>query len=119
MSTNAPDAHESTDPTTLLDARDERALTEYMTVLPDHGQARDAPGLYAVIGENENGTYIVDTLTDACTCPDGEWNLPDGDRETCKHRARVAFATGERPIPGGVNVDPQLGEHVTSDGEGA
>lgn len=97
-----------------IDARDVRALTEYMTVLEDVGEARDAPGLYTVVGQN-GGTYTVDARTGACTCPDARHNLPDGDRETCKHRARVAFATGERTVPAWADrsaVDPDLGRHV-------
>ncbi|MBX0288437.1 SWIM zinc finger family protein, partial [Halomicroarcula sp. F28] len=48
-----------------------------------------------------------------CECPDDE------HREvTCKHRRRVAFVTGERPIPGWVKrrkLDDGFGEHVDSE----
>jgi hypothetical protein len=92
-----------------LDDRDIRALTEVMTVLPDVDEARDAPGLYAVVGENMNGTYIVDTHLNACTCSDHEYR-----DVRCKHRRRVAFATGERAIPAWVDRDAvdDLGYHV-------
>jgi hypothetical protein len=44
-------------------------------------------------------------------------HLPTDDgRETCKHAARVAFATGQRSIPTWVDrdaVDPVLGEHTS------
>jgi predicted nucleic acid-binding Zn finger protein len=95
---------------TELDARDVRALTEYMTVLPEGGD------VYTVVGQNENGEYRVDAREGRCTCPDYKHNLPTADgRERCKHAARVAYATGERSVPAWVDtdaVDPQLGEHV-------
>lgn len=95
-----------------LDKRDAAALTEYMTVLAEIGRARDAPGLFTVVGQN-GGTYLVDTDTGACECPDSEYRAV-----RCKHRRRVAFATGERDIPEWVDrdaVDPDIGEHVDGD----
>lgn len=104
MSTNESDANES------IDTRTRRALTEAMTVMDGVGRARDAPGLYLVVGENAGGEYLVDTHTGACECPDAEHRNPDGG---CKHQRRVAFATGERPVPGEVDgVDEQLGAHT-------
>jgi len=88
--------------------RDVRALTECMTVLPDSGS------IFTVVGENGQ-THRVDAKEDRCTCQDYQYNLPDGDRETCKHRARLAFATGERAIPAWADlaaVDDMLGEHL-------
>jgi hypothetical protein len=114
MSANATPAQESagTDRSiNTLDARDARALTEYMTVLADVGPARDAPDLYAVVSESGR-TYTVDARTGACDCPDATHNAPEGG---CKHRRRVAYVTGERAIPGWVDrdaVDAQFGEHV-------
>jgi len=97
MSTNAPDANESIEP------RTERSLTEYMSVLPEGGE------MYTVVGQN-GGTYTVDGRERRCTCPDAEYRSA-----TCKHQRRVAFATGERPIPAAVDgVDEQLGEHTES-----
>jgi hypothetical protein len=111
MCTNATDAVEGTD----LEPRDVRALTEYLTVLDDYGRARDADGLYVVVSESGN-EYLVDAETDTCECKDYEHNLPTEDgRERCKHRSRVAFATGERSIPAWIDtdaVDEQLGLHV-------
>jgi hypothetical protein len=111
MCTNATDAVEGTD----LEPRDVRALTEYLTVLDDYGRARDADGLYVVVSESGN-EYLVDAETDTCECKDYEHNLPTEDgRERCKHRSRVAFATGERSIPAWIDtdaVDAQLGIHV-------
>jgi len=95
MSTNAPDANESIEP------RTERALTEYMSVLPEGGE------IYTVVGQN-GGTYTVDGREGRCTCPDAEYR-----EATCKHQRRVGFATGECPIPAAVDgVDEQLGEHT-------
>jgi hypothetical protein len=96
---------------TDLEQRDVRALTECMTVLPEGGN------IYTVVGENGR-TYRVDAREDRCTCRDYEYNLPTGDgRETCKHRARVAFAAGERAIPAWIDsdaVDDLLGEQLTA-----
>lgn len=110
MTTNTPDGNESID----LEPRTRRAATECMAVLPDHGDARDAPGLYVVIGENGGGEYLVDThaAEPRCTCPDAEHRNPDGG---CKHYRRVRMATGETPLPAGVDVDDQLGDHVSAD----
>jgi predicted nucleic acid-binding Zn finger protein len=98
-----------------LDDRDRRALTEHISVCPDVGEARGAPGLFVVVGEHGGGEYLVDTHEGACTCPDAEYNLPDGDRETCKHVAAARFATGRREIPAGVApeaVREDLADHV-------
>jgi len=91
--------------------RTQRALTEYLTVLDDVDAAAGADGLYAVVSES-GSQYLVDARTDSCECPDAEHRDPEGG---CKHRRRVAFATGERPIPAaadGLDVDSQLGAHV-------
>ncbi|EMA18995.1 hypothetical protein [Haloarcula argentinensis] len=92
-----------------LDERDARALTEYMGVLDDVDRARDAPGLFEVVSAS-GSSYLVDTQLGSCQC----WN----DRTTagpCKHRRRVAFATGKREIPDRADddaVDEQLGLHI-------
>jgi hypothetical protein len=89
---------------TDLDQRDVRALTEYITVLPEGGD------IYTVVGQNQNGEYAVDSREGRCTCADHRYR---GTR--CKHIRRIALATGERPIPAWVDadeVDSQLGEHV-------
>lgn len=92
-----------------LDKRDVRALTQCMTVIPEGGD------LFSVTSESGR-SYTVDLREGRCTCPDSKHNLPTDDgRETCKHHARVAFATGERTIPAwadGDAVDPLLGDHV-------
>lgn len=94
-----------------LDKRDARALTEYMSVLDDVDRARGAPNLFEVVSAS-GSSYLVDTQLGSCQC----WN----DKTTagpCKHRRRVAFATGEREIPEWVNddaVDEQLGIHIDS-----
>jgi len=105
MSEYDTDGHESTD--LELDERDVRALTQYLTVLDDTGRARDAPGLYLVVSES-GSEYLVDAVEGVCECPDHR------HRDVrCKHLRRVAFATGERPIPADVDgIDEQLGMHV-------
>lgn len=95
------------------DVRDVRALTGEMSVLdssPTMPEAKGADDLYVVITGDE---YLVDLREGACTCPDAEFNLRGG--EQCKHEVRARFATGDRPIPAGVNHDEinwQLGAHI-------
>jgi len=94
-----------------LDDRDVAALTEYMTVLEDVGDARGAPGLYSVVAQSGR-QYLVDVESGACECDDSFYRDPDGG---CKHARRARFATGMDEIPAWVNeeaVDPQLGLHV-------
>lgn len=94
-----------------IEPRDVRALTEYMTVLENEGIAKGAPGLYAVISQS-GSQYIVDARTGACQCPDFQRFTPRGG---CKHVRRVAFATGQRDVPTGIDagdIDPDLGRHV-------
>jgi len=89
--------------------RTEAALTEVMSVLDDIGLVRGAPNLYLVVSSS-GSTYLVDTREGSCECPDDEYRAI-----TCKHRRRVAFATGERSIPGWVpreRLDDHFGEHV-------
>lgn len=98
MSDHKPSGYERTD----LEARDARALTEYMSVLPEGGD------VYTVAAEGS--TYTVDAREGRCTCPDNQYR-----EERCKHVRRVAFATGAEPIPAYVDpgaVDPSLGEHA-------
>ncbi|MFC3957572.1 SWIM zinc finger family protein [Halovivax cerinus] len=90
----------ATEECTDLEERDVRALEQYLTVLPR------APDVYDVISES-GSNYVVDAREGACTCPDFEYR-----DVRCKHLRRVAFATGRRPIPTGVDHDPQLGMHV-------
>jgi hypothetical protein len=96
-----------------IETRTERALTECMTVLPDHGRAEDAPGLFVVVGENENGQYLVDARTGSCECKDAKYRDPEGG---CKHLRRCRIATGESPVPAGaldeITVDSTFGVHV-------
>lgn len=88
---------------------DRRAAEEYMTVLPNQGRARNAPGLFVVVTES-GSEYLVDDYEGTCNCPDFKYRRgPDG---RCKHLRRVEFATGARPAPEGVDRDPQLGEQV-------
>ena len=94
-------SNEHTDGNESIEPRTERALTEYMTVLEE---GRD---VYSVTTQSGR-EYRVDGRERRCTCPDHEHR---GAR--CKHLRRVAFATGEVPVPATVDgVDPQLGDHV-------
>jgi len=86
---------------TDLEPRTERALTEYMTVLPLGGD------IYSVTTQS-GSEYRVDAREGRCTCPDHK------HRDVrCKHQRRVAFAVGKRPVPADVvDVDELLGDHV-------
>jgi len=96
-----------------VETRTERALSECMTVLPNHGRADGAPGLFVVIGQNGNGEYLVDTRTGSCECPDAEYRDPEGG---CKHLRRCRIATGDTPVPadalGEVTIDDTFGAQV-------
>jgi hypothetical protein len=96
-----------------IDSRTKRALDECMTVLPNHGRADGAPGLFVVIGQNENGEYLVDTRTGSCECADAEYRDPEGG---CKHVRRCRIATGENPVPadalGEVTIDDTFGAQL-------
>lgn len=92
---------------------DERALTEYLTVLDDIGRARGAPDLFLVVSQSGK-EWLVDVDLERCDCPDYRYR---GRR--CKHLRRVAFATGERPIPSWIDreaLDECLGEHIDNGG---
>jgi hypothetical protein len=96
-----------------IDERTERALEQYLTVLPDQGEARDAPGQAMVVSES-GSEYLVDVRLGTCECPDHEYR-----DVTCKHIVRARYATGVEPIPArvasAVDVDPSLGEHTDAD----
>jgi hypothetical protein len=96
-----------------IDPRTRRALEECMTVLPDHGRAEDAPGLFVVIGENERGEYLVDARTGSCECKDARYRDPE---DGCKHLRRCRIATGESPVPanalGRIEIDSTFGDQV-------
>ena len=93
MSTISEDDGSAKIPETLSD-REIRALTERLVVLN-----RDAPGLFTVFSE-EGTEYTVDIQDGgACTCPDVEFNDPEGG---CKHQHAARFLAGDRDVPSGV-----------------
>ena len=103
MTTNVRSHVEGTD----VEPRTERAMTEYLTVLYDVDRVRGADDLYLVVSQS-GSEYLVDSRQSRCTCPDHEYR-----DVRCKHLRRVAFATGEIPIPADVDgVDPSIGEHT-------
>jgi hypothetical protein len=96
-----------------LPKRAVRALTEKMTVLPDTGRVKGADDLYLVVS-GSGSEYLVDSREGRCDCPDAQHNLDA--TEQCKHERRVAYATGEAPIPEWTDtdaIDPQLGIQTT------
>ena len=112
MATQNPTATADTPDISDLPDRTEAALTDVMSVLDDVGLARGAPDLYLVVSSS-GSEYLVDTREETCECPDDEYR-----DITCKHRRRVAFVTGERPIPGWVRrdrLDDHFGEHVDAE----
>jgi hypothetical protein len=96
-----------------IETRTRRALEECMTVLPNHGRADGAPGLFVVIGENENGQYLVDARSQSCECKDAQYRDPDGG---CKHIRRCRIAQGETPVPAGaldeITIDSTFGAQL-------
>jgi len=95
-------------PTTeWLRDRDLRALTEYMTVCAGTEMSADTPGVYTVVSR-PGARHIVNVEAGTCDCRDAAYNRPAGG---CKHRRRVEFVTGRRPIPGWIDestLDDQL-----------
>ncbi len=97
----------------------ERALTEYLTVLPETDPVSEptpvagADGLVLVCSQS-GSEYVVDLEGGRCTCPDAQHNL--GPDEACKHETRARFATGREPLPAAavaaLDVDPNLGAHT-------
>ncbi|KDS91177.1 hypothetical protein FK85_05480 [Halorubrum saccharovorum] len=90
-----------------------KALTESMTVLDDQTFSELQDEEFLVV--SPTGTYRVDAIAETCDCPDALHRAPD---EGCKHRLRVAFARGERPIPGWAirsAIDKDLGQHLSAD----
>ena len=78
-----------------------RALAEPLSVV------EEAPDLFTVYSV-EGTRYTVDADTESCTCPDAEYNQPDGG---CKHVRVVRFWMGREEIPSFVNRDA-LGFHL-------
>jgi hypothetical protein len=96
-----------------LPKRAVRALTERMTVLPDFGRVKGAEDLYLVVS-GSGSEYLIDSREGRCDCPDAQHNLDA--QEQCKHERRVAYATGDTPIPEWVNgdaIDSHLGIQTT------
>lgn len=97
-----------------VDDLDDRALSQYLTVLENQGRVCGCDGQYLVVSES-GSEYLVDARLEACECPDYEYR----DRR-CKHLRRVAFAIGAEPVPAAFGPDDvagDLGEHVSGDPE--
>jgi hypothetical protein len=123
MTDNGTKADNGTD----IEKRSRRALTEAMSVVTVDGFPVDGETVVCVISSSGN-SYTVDIREGRCECRDIEYNLPDGDREVCKHVERARVATGAEPIDAtvvqslGTEIDDQLGANAsgpvvaTSDG---
>jgi hypothetical protein len=85
-----------------------------MSVLPNHGRADGSDSSFVVVGENENGEYLVNIDSSSCECADAEYNLDDD--ESCKHVRRARIAKGETPVPanalGRIEIHDTFGAHV-------
>lgn len=101
----------------VLADRSRRALTEPLSVVTLDGMPVDDETVVSVVshsGEN----HTVDVVEGRCTCKDAEYNLPDGDRDVCKHVERGRVATGRQVLDAAVirhlgdEIDPQLGAHA-------
>jgi hypothetical protein len=79
-----------------LPRRTVRALTEYLTVIPEGGD------VYTVVSQSGR-EYRVDLREGRCTCPDAEHNLNDG--ELCKRARRCRFEMGRDAIPAWIDPD--------------
>ncbi|WP_255190992.1 hypothetical protein [Natronobeatus ordinarius] len=90
-----------------VDELNERALTQYLTVLEDYDRARGVDGLYMVVSQSGR-VYFVDARLGACECPDHQYR-----NRRCKYIRRVAFVIGAEPIP--IGIDPQLALHVSGE----
>lgn len=102
MSTTAETDTETLRALTALEDRDVRALTRTMTVLDERAPApADAPGMYHVTTASGQ-SYVVDARLESCECPDMEYRDPAGG---CQHVRRVAFETGARELPEGIDRD--------------
>lgn len=86
MSTVAPTPEQ-------LDARDQKALTEPMDVIPDD-PARWNDAQVAVYNGGER--YLVDPDTGTCDCPDAQHRSPAGG---CKHVRRARYHLGIDAVP--------------------
>jgi len=104
----------TTQDSTELESRTERSLTECMTIMPNHPSADGSDNLFVVVGENENGEYLVNLDSGSCQCADAQYNLDDD--ESCKHVRRVRIAKGETPVPanalGRIEIHDTFGVHV-------
>jgi uncharacterized Zn finger protein len=80
-----------------------RALTETMCVVEDDPECFDDHEVAVYSGSTR---YHVNPVVGFCTCPSDQYHSGP-----CKHRERVAFARGEKPIPAWVDrdrIDPLL-----------
>jgi len=96
MSVNTTRPQES-DGSIDLDNRDARALTEPLSVVTLDGMPVDDETVVSVVshsGEN----HTVDVVEGRCTCKDAEYNLPDGDRDVCKHVERARASRSSRSM---------------------
>lgn len=99
--TETPDTHMD------LTGDEARALRECMVVVEDDPSCYDTHEVAVYSGDHY---YHVNPVVGFCTCPSDQYN--DGP---CKHRERVAFERGEKPIPAWVDrakIDPLLLEKL-------
>ena len=92
-----PDVHQD------LTGDEARALTECMVVVEDDPECFDDHEVAVYSGATR---YAVNPVVGFCTCPSDQFHSGP-----CKHRERVAFARGEKPIPQWVDhdrIDPLL-----------
>ncbi len=110
MAMSSADSPDTT--SSQFDERAAKALTESLSVLDAQTFNHLRNEEFLVV--SPTGTYTVDAIAETCTCPDALHRAPE---QGCKHLQRVAFARGERPIPGWVDVeaiDSGLGQHLSA-----
>lgn len=87
MNTNATSGKESNG----IDSRTKKAAVESMSLDAYAGETGEYD-VYAESGE----VYRVCLITESCSCPDYEYNTPEGG---CKHFRRVEMEIGQRSVP--------------------
>jgi predicted nucleic acid-binding Zn finger protein len=102
-----------------IEPRTERALSEALSVLTLEGHPVESPDRSVVMVVSHSGeTYHVDAAAGVCECPDYEYNLPEGDRETCKHIARARISLGRQPVDAQVLAEVDVDNTLAANAPG-
>jgi predicted nucleic acid-binding Zn finger protein len=115
FATDRLNGHDSID----VDRRTRRALSEALSVVTPDGHPVESPDRSVVMVVSHSGeTYHVDADAGVCECPDFEYNLPEGNRETCKHIDRARIALGRQPVDAQVLVEIDVDNTLAANAPG-